>query len=194
MSGGRFHAAIEAVDAANNGDPNREIVGGAAQPKELVYARRMSAWLDRLRPDAPEALRLACRAQHIRRWEIPRAAFPDTREGYLRWRKQLYGFHAETVSGILRDAGYDAETIERVAFLVCKKQIKADPDAQTLEDTACLVFLEFHFAQFAINKDEKKLLNILRKTWKKMSPQAHEMALKMNLPPDAAELVKKALQ
>lgn len=193
MNDERYTAAVEAIDAANREDPNREMVEGAAQPKELVYGRRMSAWLERLRPDAPEALRLACRAQHIRRWEIPRTSFPDTREGYLRWRKRLYGFHAEVVSAILRDLGYDAETIERVAFLVSKKQIKADPDSQTLEDVACLVFLEFHFAQFAADKDEEKLFGILRKTWKKMSPQAHEMALKLELPPSAAELVKKAL-
>ena len=193
MSDDLLARAFAAIDAANSADPNLETVAGVPQPKELVYGQRMSAWLERLRPDASEALRLACRAQHIRRWHIPRDTFPLTREGYLQWRKHLYAFHAETAAAILREAGYDAETVARVAFLVSKRQIKADPDAQAVEDAACLVFLENHFAEFAKAKNEEKLIDILRKTWKKMSPRAQEMALKLELPPGVADLVKRAL-
>ena len=109
----------------------------------------MSAWVDRLRPDAPEALCVAARAQHIRRWEIPRSDFPEGRAGYHRWRTTLYGFHGDKTAEIMRETGYDEETIERVRFILQKKQLKSDPDVQTLEDAAALVFLEHHLADFA---------------------------------------------
>jgi len=129
MGSDRFERAVAAIDAANSEDPHVEVFEGHEYPKELLYGQRMSAWLERLRPDAPEALRLACRAQHVRRWAIPRDTFPMDRRGYLIWRKQLYGFHADTVAAILREVGYDDETIDRVAALVRKRRLGADPDA-----------------------------------------------------------------
>jgi Domain of unknown function (DUF4202) len=184
VSQDRFNAAIEKIDAANAQDPHG---------KELVYSRRMSAWLERLEPGAPEALRLAARAQHIRRWAIPRSAYPMDRIGYLSWRTTLYKFHAEEVSKILRGVGYDEPTIARVASLVRKERIKSDPEAQTLEDVICLVFLENYFADFAAGHDEEKVVGILRKTWKKMSRRGRDEALKLGMPTQARRLVEVAL-
>src|SRR5260221_13458894 len=101
----RFQRAIERFDAANAQDPNRVVVEGGEHPKELRYAQRMTRWLERLEPQASEALRLAARSQHIRRWTIPRSAYPMDRAGYHRWRTDLARFHAETAGEILREVG-----------------------------------------------------------------------------------------
>lgn len=189
-----FAAAIARIDAAHMEDPNREVCDGVALPRELVYARRMSAWLDRLKPDASEALRLAVRAQHIRRWTIPRDSYPMDRAGYHRWRGVLARLHAETAGDILRETGYDESTIARVQALVRKERLKLDPETQILEDVVCLVFLENYFADFAGKHDGEELLRIVRKTWAKMSPRARETATALPVPPQARQLIAKALE
>lgn len=189
----RFETAIARFDAANAEDPNSEEVNGVTYPKELLYARRMTAWLDRLAPEASEALRLAARAQHIRRWAIPRRDYPMTRSGYLKWRTTLYRFHADTAGDILREAGYDDATVAAVQSLLRKERLKRNPDMQCLEDVVCLVFLESYFANFAPQYDEQKVLDILRKTWKKMSPRGQAAARDLTLSPAAGTLLEKAL-
>ena len=189
----RLQAAIARFDAANAEDPNSVVLNGVTHPKELVYAQRMTAWLERLAPDASEPLRLAARAQHLRRWAIPRRDYPMTRAGYLKWRTALYGFHAATAASILRDVGYDDATVSAVQSLLRKQRLKRDADAQCLEDVACLVFLENHLADFAPQYDEQKVLAILRKTWNKMSPEGQAAASRIALPPAARALLNKAL-
>ncbi len=189
----RFAAAIHKIDEANAADPNREQYQGRQEPKELVYSRRMTQWLQRLAPDASEALRLAVHGQHICRWTIPRDSYPMDRPGYLRWRNDCKRMHAEKLAQILSDVGYDPATIERVQSLVRKERLKADPETQLLEDVVCLVFLENYFADFARQHDEAKLIDIVRKTWKKMSPQGRDAALQLPLSGEARKLVEKAL-
>lgn len=193
MSDARFAAALAAIDAANAEDPGHEAVAGKRVPKELAYARRMTAWLGRLEPEASEALRLAIRAQHIRRWTVPRDGYPMDRQGYHRWRTALARFHAETAGAILQKAGYDAATIERVGSLIRKERLKSDPEAQTLEDVACLVFLENYLADFAGKHDEAKVVDILRKTWRKMSKRGQEAALTLDLKPAGRRVLDRAL-
>jgi hypothetical protein len=193
MSDARFAAALAAIDAANAEDPGHETVAGKRVPKELAYARRMTAWLGRLEPEASEALRLAIRAQHIRRWTVPRDGYPMDRQGYHRWRTALARFHAETAGAILQKAGYDAATIERVGSLIRKERLKSDPEAQTLEDVACLVFLENYLADFAGKHDEAKVVDILRKTWRKMSKRGQEAALTLDLKPAGRRVLDRAL-
>jgi hypothetical protein len=190
---GRFEAAIERFDAANAEDPNVEPHDRRAIPKELLYARRMSDALERIEPAASEAVRLAVRSQHIRRWEIPRSNYPKDRDGYRRWRTELGRFHAETASRILREVGYDEATIERVGSLLRKERLKTDPDCQLLEDVICLVFLEHYSSAFIKEHDEEKLINIFRRTWKKMSPRGQEAAMQLDLNPRVRELIGKAL-
>ena len=189
----RYYRAVDRFDALNAEDPNATLVNGQPMPKELVYARRMSDWLDRLEPNAPETLRLAARGQHLRRWHIPRETFPRDRAGYLNWRTTLYGFHADAVSQVLRSVGYDENTVARVASLVRKENLKTHPDSQLLEDVVCLVFLENYFADFARDHDEEKLSRILRRTWKKMSPRGHEAAMTIKLGEREKELIARAL-
>ena len=153
----------------------------------------MTDWLHRLYPDAAEALQLAARAQHIRRWKIPRSRYPMTRQGYHQWRTTLYSFHADEAEKILREVDYDNIIIERVRSLLRKEKLKADPQTQALEDVACLVFLENYFADFALKHDEKKVIDILRRTWKKMSDHGQAAALQLPLPAEARRLVEMAL-
>ena len=166
---------------------------GRSQPKELVYAHRMTDQLNRYAPDASEALRLAARCQHIRRWTIPRGQFPQGRSGYRDWRETLATFHGDTAAVILRDVGYDEETVRRVRSLLEKERLKSDPDVQTLEDVACLVFLQYYLADFMGEHDEEKIVGILRKTWKKMSDGGRAAALQLDLAPGVRALVEGAL-
>lgn len=191
----RLEAAFAAFDEANAADPNRIEAEGTEWPRELLYGHQMSAWMDRFAPDAPDALKLAARCQHIRRWEIPRDTYPRDRIGYLKWRTELKNMHARIAGEILGAVGYDGETIARVQSLLKKERLKQDPETQTLEDVICLVFLESWFADFSRQHDPDKVIDIVAKTWKKMSPAGHEAALAMahKLPDDALALVQRAL-
>ena len=189
----RFAPAITRFDRANGEDPRRDPIDGEPQPRELIYARRMTAALERFAPGAPEAVRLAARCQHIRRWTIPRDRYPAGRDGYRGWRTDLGRFHAETAGEILRDVGYDDAAIGRVQALLRKERLKADPDVQLLEDVICLVFLQHYLADFAAQHDDEKLTDILRKTWRKMSERGRAAALEIDLAPDLRALVIRAV-
>lgn len=194
----RFAAAIERFDAANAADPNREPdAAGAAHPRELLYAQRMSEMLDRFAPEASEVVRLAVRCQHIRRWEIPRDSYPRTPEGYKAWRTRLMDFHADTAAAILREAGYANETIARVRSLLRKERLKRDPETQLLEDIIALVFLEHYLAGFVAGHaeyDAAKFTDILHKTWLKMSPRGREAALVVaRIPAELRPVVERAV-
>ena len=189
----RFSGAIRRFDELNAADPNREIVDGTPRPRELFNARRLSNWVMRLEPNASEVLRLASRCQHLCRWVIPRSAYEISRTGYHQWRNDLKRFHAEKSEAVLRDMGYDEETIARVRALNLKKNFPSDPESQTLEDALCLVFLEFQFAELAAKTDAAKVVNALQKSWKKMTPAGHEQALKLSYSPQEMALLQQAL-
>jgi hypothetical protein len=194
-----FRRAIALFDAANAEDPNHENDSGVAVPKELLYAQRMSAMLARYAPEAPEAVQLAVRAQHIQRWKIPRRDFPMTLPGYKKWRTTLYGFHADLAETLLQKAGCDEATINRVKAAVGKRGLHSNPDTQLMEDVVGLVFLEHYIAAFAAlhpEYDEAKWLDIIRKTWRKMSDRAHQFALsgQIRLPEHLAPLIGKAVE
>ncbi len=192
----RFDLAIAKFDAANAEDPNKEAFEGKEYPKELLYAQRMTDMLGRFAPDAPEHVQLAVRAQHICRWKVPRDSYPMDKTGYHQWRTNLYKFHGETAGEIMREAGYDEEMIAKLKSLLRKEKLKLNPDTQMLEDVVDLTFLE-HYLEAFVHKyshyEEEKLLDILRKTWKKMSGKGHEAALKLNYTPEMLAVVKKAL-
>jgi hypothetical protein len=195
MSEARLEAALAAFDEANSADPNRIEAEGTAWPKELLYGQQMSAWMERFAPDASEALKLAARCQHIRRWEIPRDAYPRDRIGYLKWRTELKNMHARIAGEILDSVGYGGDAIARVQSLLKKERLKQDAEAQVLEDVVCLVFLENWFADFSRQHEPDKIVDIAGKTWKKMSPAGHRAALALaeSLPDDAKALVERAL-
>jgi hypothetical protein len=178
----RFLDAISRVDAAN-----------AEHATTLDYSRRMTRWLEQLVPNAGEELRLAVRAQHIRRWMFPRNQFPMTRAGYHQWRSAAGRFHADEVGKILRDVGYGDAIITRVQSLVRKEGLKSDPETQALEDATCLAFLEDGFAEFAQRHDDAKIIGIVRRTWKKMSPAGQQAALGLPFSGNARLLIEKAL-
>lgn len=194
----RFKRAIACFDAANAEDPNRETVDGSEHPKELLYANRMSAMLERFAAGASEALQLAVRCQHIQRWKIARASYPMTRVGYHQWRTRLRDFHAEIVDAMLNEVGYDDDTIARVCSLVRKEHLQQDAEVQTLEDVIVLVFLESYLEDFVRTHrdyDEAKLIDILRKSLRKMSAHGREAALTIiELPPSLLPTIQKAIQ
>lgn len=190
----QFDQAIARFDAFNALDPNLEEVAGTNQPKELVYAHRMTEMLQRYSADATEALLLAARCQHIGRWKTPRSDYPMTKPGYHQWRNALKAFHADTARNILSELAYDAATIDQVCALVKKELPRTNLEAQTLEDVVVLVFLEHYLAQFVATHsdyDEEKFVDILVKTLRKTSAQAHQFILSMTTLPEAlAPLVK----
>jgi hypothetical protein len=190
----RFEAALLRFDGENARDPNPETADGIAQPRELLYARRLSGWVLRLCPDASEALRLAARCQHLCRWEIPRSSYPMTRAGYLQWRATLKKFHAQKAGDILRELGYAEDLIRRVQDLNLKKHFPDDPETRVLEDALCLVFLEHQFADLAAKTAEDKTINALQKSWQKMTPAARAEALKLNYGAREKTLLERALK
>jgi hypothetical protein len=190
----KLRNAFRLFDAANSQDPNTEEDEGKTHPKELLYAIRMTEKLDEFAPQASVALQLTARCQHIRRWEIPRESYEMNRTGYLKWRQDLKKFHAGKASEILETVGYPPEVIDRVGFLLQKKKLKRDPETQTLEDVICLVFLQYYLEPFMGKHPEDKLIDILRKTWNKMSEEGREAALILPLSDGARRLIGKALE
>jgi hypothetical protein len=188
-----FQRAIEQIDAENARDPNLELCDGTAQPRELLYAQRLTAWLLKLAPDASETLRLAARCQHICRWTIPRDSYPMTKAGYLRWRNDLKNFHARKAGEILAGAGCDEDVIKKVQDLNLKKNFPRDPESRILEDALCLVFLEFQLADLAGRTAEDKMINAIQKTWQKMTPVAHQHALALPFTAKEKQLLDRAL-
>ena len=189
----RYDAASRAIDEANGADPRKQEADGTSWPREVLYSRRMVGWVERLAPNGSEELLLAVRAQHIRRWEVERSSYPDGRMGYLKWRKDLQRRHADTLGSIMKDAGYPDDSIAKAQQLIIRKNNAKDPEGQTLEDAACLVFLEFELAPFVAKTDDAKVVDIVRKTWKKMSDRAREEAGKLSLGEKEGGLVRTAL-
>jgi len=189
----RIKQAPADIDLFNSQDPRFIEVGGENMPYELAYSLRMTEMLHLYAPDASLHLQIAARGQHMGRWNIPRNSFPMDRAGYLKWRTKLKVYHADALADILTKNGFDEEDIEQVRSIIIKKGLKADAQAATLEDVVCLVFLKYYLEEFAAKHEEEKVVDILRKTWSKMTPGCHQWALSMNFSPSAAVLIKKAL-
>lgn len=185
MVDSRFQQAVEQIDNYNKRDPNG---------REYDYSLALTDRVLQLRPDASEALRLAARAQHIGRWQIPRNTYPTGRAGYLRWRKDLQRFHANTAADILNRCGYEPAMIDRVREMMLKKRIKTDEETQTLEDALCLVFMERQLEDFKHQVDEDKLADIIRKTWKKMSEAGRDAAMNLPLPDSTRSFLERVLR
>lgn len=186
-------SVLDAIDHINQQDPNKEIHDGQEYPKELIYGHRMTACLGEHWPDADEQLQIAVRAQHIKRWSIPRADFEQGRNGYLKWRKAQGEMHAELAAQLMLEHGYSDEQAAQTASVLRKEKLKSNPSTQALEDVACLVFLQHYFEPFAAKHADEKIVSIVQKTWRKMSDKAKEIALKLTLPEHLSALVGKAL-
>lgn len=187
-----YARARQLIDAAHAADPARTAEG---QPAELVYAERVEAWVARLVPDATALLRLAARCQHLERWSVPRSSFPMDKPGYHAWRRSLYVKQAERARALLVQAGVSTAEAAEVATWVSKTGLKSNPGTQALEDAAVLVFLENEIGAFAAQHEDyprEKFVDILRKTWRKLSPRAQDMAAKLDLPAPIAALVSEA--
>ncbi|MGV6851830.1 MAG: DUF4202 domain-containing protein [bacterium] len=199
MSSDKLAKVLELIDQTNQKDPNKEIdADGKEWPKELLYSERMSDMLQRFMPNADDVAQIAMRGQHIARWKSPRSDFEEGRIGYLKWRTALYKFHADTTASLMEEVGYDSDTIERVKKAIGKKSIKANEDTQRLEDVTDLVFIEHYMLPFVEKHpeyDEEKWLDIVRKTWNKMSKQGQDFALGGNiaLPEPLIPLIQKAV-
>ncbi len=189
----RFENAVAGFNLFHGEDPATETVDGKQVPRELAYARRMAAWVTRLDPDAGELLVLAAHCQHLRRFKLPRTDYPAGRKGYLAWRRAAALEHARLAAAVLRDAGYRREKIERVQNLVLKRAVRSSPqEAQTLEDAACLVFLERDLEGLVRRLGDEKTAEVLARTWPKMSDAGREAAAALELKPQLRQLVAQA--
>jgi hypothetical protein len=191
----RFNRAIALFDELNSKDPNREILGQEERPKELLYAERLSAMLDNYVLNPSETLQLAARCQHIQRWKIERGNFPMTKLGYYQWRKNLRDFHAKTARTILRKVGYENNVVNRVSSLVKKEGLQSDSEIQTLEDVVVMVFLQNYLEAFIHSHshfDETKIMDIVRKSLRKMTTKGRQAVLTIiKIPPSILPVIKK---
>jgi len=190
----RFEMALRRFDEENAHDPNTEMSGGGAQPRELVYAQWLTEWVLRLCPHASEELRLAARAQHLCRWTIPRNSYPMTRAGYLQWREALKRFHARRAGEILQEVGYADDLIGRVQNLILKKNFPRDAEGRVIEDALCLVFLEHQFPALARKTAKEKMINALQKAWHKMTPAGQAIAKELDYNELEKALLEEALE
>jgi hypothetical protein len=193
MESPRLKAAIAAIDRFNAADPRKEMVENFEFPFEVLYSKRVSEWVLRLKPDASEVLQVAARGQHIGRWTVPRDTFDMNRAGYLRWRETLKRFHADKVAEIMDNAGFGAAAAGQARSIILKKNLAADTDAQALEDAVCLVFLQTQFTDLLAKTPADKMKDILRKTWRKMSSAGQSAALALPLRPEERDLIEQAL-
>jgi hypothetical protein len=192
---GRLAAALAAIDAANADDPVTITVRGAVRPKELAHSELTVEWVQALRPDAGEALLLAARAAHVRRWELPRSAEPEGKAGYLRWKRRLQAHHASVAGALLTSVGYEPAVVERVQSIVRKEALRTDPEVITLEDALALVFVETQFVELADRLDEDHMVDVVAKTLRKMSPEGRSAALGIPLPSQReAGIVARAVE
>jgi limonene-1,2-epoxide hydrolase len=191
----RLRAAVAAIDDANAADPNVVTVRERTGPKEVVHAELVTEWVLRLKPDASDALLLAARGHHFRRWTVPRASYPSGRAGYLRWRRALHRQQAEELGAVVGAAGYDAGNVERVQALVRKDGLTAaaaTDDVQVLEDALCLVFLETQLVDIAARLDPGTLPGVITKTARKMSDAGRAAIAEVPLGPGARRLLDAA--
>ena len=189
---------LEAIDRANQADPNTEQVDGQQLPREYAYSLHMTRWLFALEPEPSERMQIACRAQHLERWTMPRSDYGEGRKNYYQWRLACGRMHGRRAAEIMAESGYPQEECERVETIITKRKLREDEDTQLLEDVACMVFLERYFAGFFEDNpdfDKEKWLRIVRRTWDKMGPRAHEAALKLaeGMPAHLLELLQEAL-
>ena len=174
---------LESIDAANQMDPRLD----EGAPEALLYGQRMTEQCARLFPDASEVLQIAARGQHVERWILKRAEYPEGKAGYLKWRRDLADHHAERVGGFMADAGYDEEAIAEAQKMLRKQGIKRDAQVQALEDVICFTFLTWYFAPFAAKHPAEKVKGIVEKTARKMSDDARARVLEeFDLPEDLA--------
>jgi vacuolar-type H+-ATPase catalytic subunit A/Vma1 len=193
----RYTAVIADIDARNADDPRKITVNGVERPYEIAYAERMSQRLAAMYPQASELLRIATHGQHIRRFDIPRSQFPEGRDGYNEWRRTCREHHAELLHDIMSRHGYDGQDIEHVAKLVRKEQLKKDKESQALENVVDVVFLEHYFDEFYgkySHYDDAKIIDIIGKTLRKMSPKGHQAALALDLSERTRKLVLAAVE
>ena len=190
----KLEKAFTLFDTYNKQAPETIVWEGKEYPSEYFYALKLYDWVLKLEPEAPESLLLASRSQHIGRWEITRKSYPEGRVGYLKWRSDLGKFHAQKAAELLAEAGYEDREINRVKEIIQKQRIKLDADVQTIENALCLVFLEFQFDDLIHKLSEEKMIDILRKTWGKMSDPGRNAALSMKYSPEGTSLLQKALQ
>ena len=170
----RLQNVLDAIDTANTKDPKTE----DGSPAARLYGERMSQELHRLFPQASENLQIAARGQHIERWTLPRADFPDGRTGYLTWRRELAKHHANRVADLMQAHGYNADDAAETGGMLRKEGIKRDPQVQALEDVICFVFLKWYFAPFAAKHAPDKIERIVEKTARKMSEEARARVLR----------------
>lgn len=192
--GARFEAALARFEAAHREDPRSVEVDGERVPWSVHYHRRLAYWVLRFDAGASEALRLAAACQHIRRWQIPRTDYGDGRREYRRWRSDLSQLHARVAREVLTDVGYDETTVTRVEALIRKLGLGRDPEVQLFEDAICMVFFENEYVDLAKKHDDAKLVDILARTWAKMSERGRAAALEMarGLPERERALVERA--
>ncbi|KAJ1024781.1 hypothetical protein NDA16_002821 [Ustilago loliicola] len=148
-----------------------------------------------------ELLRLAARCQHLERFLTPRSSYPDGKAGYLKWRRDLYKIQADRAKGLLLEVGVEEREADWVHKWVSKTELNPGKDTgdmgtQLLEDAAVLVFLQEGLEVFAGEHGdykEEKFVDIIKKTWRKLSKLGKEEALKLTMPKGLEPIVLKGI-
>ncbi|WDE98365.1 DUF4202 domain-containing protein [Lentisphaera profundi] len=188
-----YAKAVSMILDKNQLDPDKKIIDDQEVGANVLYSKYMGEWQEKLYPEVVDAVKLAARAQHICRWELKRVDFPEGKAGYFKWRTTLAKLHAQILSEIMDECDYSLTEIDRAKEACQKKNFKNNEDSQCVEDCACMVFLNYYFDDFIAKHSDERLIDIVGKTWGKMSEKAHDAALKLDLSEKALSIVKAAL-
>ncbi|UZJ54532.1 hypothetical protein CBS101457_003852 [Exobasidium rhododendri] len=182
---------------------------------ELEYADAVENWIVKLIASTADSeeklldieggkdiLRLAARCQHLERFKTPRSSYPEGKPSYLKWRRDLYKIQANRAMQLLEQAGVSSQERENVGIWVSKTDLKPGKEGgiwgtQLLEDAAVLVFLQDQLMQFATQHStytRDKFVDILRKTWRKLSSNGKETAKGLDMPEGLKGIVAEAIE
>lgn len=182
---------VASIDAVNAEDPR--LLDG--RPLALVQGERCWSWVETICPKAADALLIAARAHHLRRWDLPRTHYPQGRPGYLSWRREQKHRHAAHLRTLLNNHSYDHATADRAVEIIQKNGLGTDPEVQTFEDAVCLTFLETEFSTTADRiDDQQKMASVVAKTLRKMSSEGRALAMSIPLSERETAIVSASLQ
>lgn len=190
----QYHKAIIAIEQIHSKDITQEQHNGSLIPAEFLYGKRMLKTLELVSPESSYAMKLAVQCQHLQRWGVPRSSYTYDRRGYHEWRREVMKYQLEQTINLLSSISIDEIDIKWIAQVINAQENKADSNGLIIMDTACLVFLKWYMEPFAKKHESEKVLDILKKTFRKMSTDAQNLISKLDLPESSLQVLNQAIR
>jgi hypothetical protein len=192
ISNEQYKKVTEEIEKAHSADESKEAEEGAWYPSELLYSRRMLTMLELVSPNSPNTMKLAVQCQHIKRWGIPRSDYPYDRRGYHQWRRVVMEYQLQQAQFILSSVNIDEADMLWIIDTLKNQGDKSNSESQIIVETACLVFLKWYMEPFAAKHESEKVIDIVKKTMRKMSETGLKLIPKLDLPMSVRQVLQQA--